>query len=67
MSKNGANVLLIFQCPVICPTPSQVDILVSDDSPYSPTSGAVVTNAFHSYNSCWYIRALNNNGNEHIR
>ena len=33
MSKSGANVLLIFQCPVICPTPSQVDILVSDDSP----------------------------------
>ena len=32
MSKSGANVLLIFQCPVICPTPSQVDIHVSDDS-----------------------------------
>ena len=38
MSKSGANVLLIFQCTVICPTPSQVDILVSDDSPaFSPT------------------------------
>ena len=33
MSKNGANVLLIFQCPVICPTSSQEVILVSDDSP----------------------------------
>ena len=31
MSKSGANVLLIFQCPVICPTPSQVDIIVSND------------------------------------
>ena len=29
--------------------------------------GAVVTNAFHSYNACWYMPALNNNGNEHIR
>ena len=28
---------------------------------------AVVTNAFHSYNVCWYMRALNNNGNEHRR
>ena len=37
MSKSGANVLLIFQCPVICPTPSQVDIIVSNDSPaFSP-------------------------------
>ena len=27
-----ANVLLVFQCPGICLTPSQVDILVSDDS-----------------------------------
>ena len=32
MSKNGANPWLIFQWPVICPTPSQVDILA-----YSPT------------------------------
>ena len=32
MSKSRANVLLIFQCPGICPPPSQVDILVSDDS-----------------------------------
>ena len=32
MSKGRANVLLIFQCPGICLTPSQVDILVSDDS-----------------------------------
>ena len=38
MSKSGANVLLVFQCPVICPTPSQVDIIVSNDSPaFSPT------------------------------
>ena len=28
---------------------------------------AVVTNAFHSHNACWYMRALNNNGNEHRR
>ena len=28
---------------------------------------AVVTNAFHYYNACWYMCALNNNGNEHIR
>ena len=28
-------------------------------------SGAEVTNAFHSYNACWYMRALNNNGYEH--
>ena len=29
--------------------------------------GAVVTctNAFHSYNVCWYMHALNNNGNDH--
>ena len=32
MSKSRANVLLIFQCPCICLTPPQVDILVSDDS-----------------------------------
>ena len=32
MSKSRANALLIFQCPGICLTPSQVDILVSDDS-----------------------------------
>ena len=38
MSKSRANVLLIFQCPGICPTPTQVDILVLDDSPaFSPT------------------------------
>ena len=29
--------------------------------------GAVVTNAFYSYNACWYMRALYNNGNEHRR
>ena len=32
MSKSRGNVLLIFQCPGICLTPSQVDILLSDDS-----------------------------------
>ena len=32
MSKSRANALLIFQCPGICLTPSQVDILVSNDS-----------------------------------
>ena len=32
MSKIRAYVLLIFQCPGICLSPSQVDILVSDDS-----------------------------------
>ena len=32
VSKSRANVLLIFQCPSICPIPPQVDILVSDDS-----------------------------------
>ena len=32
LSKSRANVLLIFECPDICLTPSQVDILVSDDS-----------------------------------
>ena len=32
MSKSRANVLLIFQCPGICLTTSQVDILVSEDS-----------------------------------
>ena len=37
MSESGANVLLIFQCPGICPTPSQGDILVSDYRPaFSP-------------------------------
>ena len=29
--------------------------------------GAVFTNAFNSHNACWYMRALNNNGNEHRR
>ena len=28
---------------------------------------AVVANAFHSYNACWNMRALNNNGKEHRR
>ena len=38
MSKSGANVLLIFQCPVMCPTSLQVDILALDDSPaFTPT------------------------------
>ena len=32
VSKSRANLLLIFQCPGICPIPSQVDILVSYDS-----------------------------------
>ena len=27
--------------------------------------GGVVTNAFHSHNACWYMPALNSNGNEH--
>ena len=31
----------------------------------STADGAVVTNAFYSHNACWYMRALNNNGNEH--
>ena len=31
------------------------------------TGGAVATNAFHPFNACWYMRALNNNGNEHRR
>ena len=35
MSESGDNVLLIFQCPVMCTTPSQLDILVSNDSPAS--------------------------------
>ena len=26
---------------------------------------AVVRNAFHSHSPCWYMPALNNNGNEH--
>ena len=167
MSKSRANVLLNFQCPGICLTPSQVDILVSDDSlAFCPTmynsfyfgrdqsqiriksevgtvkhvealqfffllaqislivvlnvknlaftlysvcvrayvvvgggggsrrynhsniyhdpaigysitcvdrprcwrgGGAVVTNAFYSHNTCWYIRVLYNNGNEYRR
>ena len=29
--------------------------------------GAVVTNAFYSHNACWYMRALNIDGNEHRR
>ena len=29
--------------------------------------GAVVTNAFYSHSTCWYMRALYNNGNEQIR
>ena len=33
MSKIRDNVLLIFYSPGICPTPSLVDIPVSDDSP----------------------------------
>ena len=38
MSKSTAYVLLIFQCPCIWPTPTQVDIPVSNDSPaFSPT------------------------------
>ena len=32
VSKSRAKVLLIFQCHGICPIPSQVDILMSDDS-----------------------------------
>ena len=161
--------MLIFQCPGICPTPSQVDILVLDDSlafcptmynsfylgrdqsqiriksevgtvkhvealqfffllaqissivflivkilAFTPYCGVCVcvlvcvcvggggvsrrynhsyiyrdpafgysitcvdrcwrvgqwlhcTNAFHSHNACWYMRALNNNWNEHRR
>ena len=141
VSKSRANVLLIFQCPGICPNPSQVDdsltlcptmynrvfiwpktrakselrvrlvpldmlfVLLAQISSivflnaknlaftpncgvcvvggggsrrynhsniyhdpaigYSITcqpvlaGGAVVTNAFHSHNACWYMRALN--------
>ena len=32
VSRSRANVLMIFQCPGIWPTPSQKDILVSGDS-----------------------------------
>ena len=41
-------------------TVSRVEVLEGGD-------GAVVTNAFHSYNAYWYMHALNNNGNEHSR
>ena len=38
-------------------------------TPQSATvaDGAVVTNAFYSNNACWYMRALNIDGNEHRR
>ena len=48
-----------------------ITIQTSTMTPLSATvsrvlaGGTVVTNAFHSYNACWYMRALNNNGNEH--
>ena len=43
MSKSRANALLIFQCPGICLTPSQVGILVSDDSlAFCPTMYNIV-------------------------
>ena len=43
MSKSRANVLLIFQCPGICITQSQVDILVSDNSlAFCPTMYTLV-------------------------
>ena len=55
MSKSGANVLLIFQSPVIWATPSQVDILVSDDSPaFSPTMYNII--------STWVVRIKNEVG-----
>ena len=38
-----ANVLLIFQCPGICPTQSQVDLLESDNSlAFCPTKCIIV-------------------------
>ena len=46
MSKSRANVLLIFQCPCICLTPLQVNILVSDDSlAFCPSM----------FNRCFYL------------
>ena len=43
MSKSGATVLLLFQCPGICPTQSQLDMIVSDDSP-------VLARTIYTYN-----------------
>ena len=43
LSKSRAKVLLIFECPGICSTPSQVDIFVSDDSlSFCPTMHNIV-------------------------
>ena len=52
------------------------DVITIETSTMTPLSaavsrvlldGAVVTNAFHSHNACWYMHALNSNGNEHRR
>ena len=46
MSKSGANVLLIYQCPDINPTPSQGDTLMSGNiPPFNPSM----------YNSQFYV------------
>ena len=45
MRKIGANVLLISQCPGICSTPSQGDMLLSEYNPaFSP---AIYNNFFY--------------------
>ena len=50
-----------------------MNIKTSTMTPLSATvsrvlaDGGVVTNAFHSHNACWYMPALNSNGNEHRR
>ena len=50
-----------------------ITIKTSTMTPLSATisrvlaDGGVVTNAFHSHNACWYMPALNSNGNEHRR
>ena len=63
-------------CVLVLVVMGDQDIIIIKTSTMTPLSatvsrvlavGAVVTNAFHSHNAGWYMRALNNNGNEHRR
>ena len=55
----GSQDVIAIKTSAMTPLSATVSRVLAD--------GAVVTNAFHSHNACWYMRALNSNGNKHRR
>ena len=55
----GGQDVMTIKTSTMTPLSATVSLVLAD--------GGVVTNAFHSHNACWYMPALNSNGNEHRR